>query len=68
MVFYEDCSFLSSLRIRFRTKGPRPIEASGLGIVSSGLNLNIGSRAVLFCCTAGCRAAASPKWGHGREK
>jgi hypothetical protein len=44
---------LRLLRIRFRAKGPRPIEAPGLGVVLSGLNLHIAPGPALLRCTTG---------------
>jgi hypothetical protein len=45
---------LRLLRIRFRAKGPRPIEAPGLGIVFSRRNLYIVPGPALFSCRASC--------------
>jgi hypothetical protein len=53
MVLCEDCSLFRLLHSRFRAKGPRFIEVSARGIVTSGLNLHITPRPVLFSCTAG---------------
>jgi hypothetical protein len=61
VVLCEDSSFFRLLRTRFRAKRPWPIEAPGLGIVTSGLNLYIAPRPMLFGCTVGSGATGQTR-------